>query len=137
MITDLMDLPRTRFGDPIPITRVPMDLVRVCAEVVSELSPQHAGGIRFTEAPPIVGQWDADRISQLVSNLVRNAAEHGVANEPIEVRARERRRRRDRRGPQRGRDPRGHARAHLRADARAHVGRAQERARALKSRSKS
>ena len=36
MIADLLDLTRTRFGAPIPVTRVPIDLDPLCRQVIAE-----------------------------------------------------------------------------------------------------
>ena len=86
MIGDLLDLTRTRFGDPIPIVRAPMDLDPVCRQVVAELEGLHAnGGVQITSKGNLCGEWDGDRIAQVLSNLIRNAIQHGGAKDPIGV----------------------------------------------------
>jgi signal transduction histidine kinase len=86
MIGDLLDLTRTRFGDPIPIARTPMDLDPVCRQVVAELEGLHAnGGVQLTSKGNLCGDWDGDRIAQVLSNLIRNAIQHGGAKDPISV----------------------------------------------------
>lgn len=86
MIDDLLDLTRTRFGDRIPIVRQPMDLEPVCAQVVAELDGLvPAGALRFTAQGDLRGEWDGDRIAQVLSNLVRNAIQHGAEGEPISL----------------------------------------------------
>jgi signal transduction histidine kinase len=90
MIEDLLDLTRTRFGDLIPVTRAPIDLDPLCRQVIAEfegLGPP--GALRFTAKGNLCGEWDADRISQVLSNLVRNAVQHGVPGEPISLVARD------------------------------------------------
>ncbi len=78
MIADLLDLTRTRFGDAIPVVRTPLDLAPLCRQVVAELEGLRAPGeLRFTAEGDLHGEVDADRIAQVVSNLVRNAIEHG------------------------------------------------------------
>lgn len=84
MIADLLDLTRTRFGNLIPVVCVPVDLEPLCRQVVAELeglSP--VGGIVFTGEGDLRGEWDGDRVAQVLSNLLRNAVQHGGASAPI------------------------------------------------------
>jgi len=88
MIGDLLDLTRTRLGDQIPVVRAPLDLRPLCRQVIAELEGlRPAGGLTFAPRGDLRGEWDSDRIAQVVSNLVRNAIEHGGAGDPINVRA--------------------------------------------------
>ncbi len=86
MIGDLLDLTRTRFGDKIPVVRVPMDLDPVCRQVIAELEGRRpAGSLQFESQGDLRGEWDADRIAQVLSNLVRNAIQHGGTSDPIRL----------------------------------------------------
>jgi signal transduction histidine kinase len=86
MIDDLLDLTRTRFGDLIPVVPAPMDLYRVCQQVVAEHEGRRpAESLRLSGVGDLRGEWDADRLAQLLSNLVRNAIEHGPPDQPIDV----------------------------------------------------
>ena len=86
MIGDLLDLTRTRLGDHIPVQRTSLDLGPVCSQVVGELEGLCAsGGISFAPKGNLRGDWDGDRIAQVLSNLVRNAIQHGGGTEPISV----------------------------------------------------
>jgi signal transduction histidine kinase len=90
MISDLLDLTRTRFGDLIPVVRAPIDLKPLCSQVVAEfegLCP--SGGLTFAAEGDLRGEWDGDRIAQALSNLVRNAIEYGGKTEPISVLAKD------------------------------------------------
>lgn len=90
MIADLLDLTRTRFGDRIPINRLPMDLEPLCRQVVAELEGVvPAGTLRFSPQGNLHGEWDHDRIAQVLSNLVRNAIQHGSPSDPILLVARD------------------------------------------------
>ncbi len=90
MIGDLLDLTRTRFGDQIPIVRQPMDLDPLCRQVVAELEGVvRAGPLRFAPQGDLHGEWDHDRIAQVLSNLVRNAIQHGGPSDQILVVARD------------------------------------------------
>ncbi|MDB4974195.1 MAG: Sensor histidine kinase [Myxococcaceae bacterium] len=86
MVADLLDLTRTRAGDSIPVTPMPMDLQPLCHQLVAELSAMHPqGGVRFTARGSLRGRWDGDRISQVISNLLHNAIRHGSSSEPIDL----------------------------------------------------
>jgi signal transduction histidine kinase len=86
MIADLLDLTRTRFGDRIPIVRASIDLDPLCRQVVSELEGHRdPGDVRFTATGDLHGEWDGDRVAQVLSNLVSNAVRHGSKSAPIDV----------------------------------------------------
>ena len=86
MIAALLDLTRTRSGDPIPVTPEAIDLEPLCRQVVAELEGlQPVGGLRFTATGDLRGEWDGDRIAQVISNLIRNAIQHGDSSKPIDV----------------------------------------------------
>ena len=87
MVTQLLDLTRSRLAGGIPIERKPTDLVAVTAGIVDELRLGHPGrDVRLEEAGQIYGSWDPDRLAQVVSNLVGNALQHGDPSKPITVR---------------------------------------------------
>ena len=89
MIADLLDLTRTRFGDRIPIVRAVMDLDPLCRQVIAELDGLlPAGTLQFSAHGDLKGEWDSDRIAQVLSNLVRNAIQHGAEGVPITLVAR-------------------------------------------------
>lgn len=88
MIGDLLDLTRTRFGKPIPVVRAPIDLEPLCRQVLAELEGQCPGRLPFSSEGDLQGEWDGDRIAQVLSNLIRNAIQHGGPEDPISVTAR-------------------------------------------------
>jgi signal transduction histidine kinase len=83
MIGDLLDLTRTRFGKQIPMTRAPIDLEPLCRQVLAELEGQCPTRLRFSNEGDLHGEWDGDRIAQVLSNLLRNAIQHGGADDPV------------------------------------------------------
>jgi signal transduction histidine kinase len=88
MINDLLDLTRTRFGSLIPLLPAPMDLTTMCAQVMGEfeiLAP--ANTIRFSSTGNLQGNWDYDRLAQVLSNLIGNAIQYGASLEPIDITA--------------------------------------------------
>ncbi len=86
MVHDLLDLTRARLGSGIPIERKPAALDDVCRQVVDELSIVHPGRTITLDAEGAVrGDYDPDRIAQVVSNLVGNALLHGAPEAPVRV----------------------------------------------------
>lgn len=86
MISDLLDLTRTRSGDSIPVAPTPIDLGPLCRQVVAELGGLvPVDGLQLTLKGDLRGEWDGDRLAQVVGNLVRNAIDHGDSSEPIKL----------------------------------------------------
>lgn len=84
MLSDLLDLTRTRLGAGIPICPAPTDLVTVSRQVIDEIqmsNPERT--VRFESRGRFHGTWDADRIAQVLSNLLSNAIQHGSESTPI------------------------------------------------------
>jgi signal transduction histidine kinase len=90
LVSDLLDLTRTRLGGGIPITPRPTELGVVCREVIEETRAYHPDRVVvFEAAGSLRGEWDGDRLAQVVSNLVSNAIQHGREDTPITVTARD------------------------------------------------
>lgn len=86
MIHDLLDFTRTRLGGDIPVCVAPVDLAALCREVLAEFRAAHAQRtFRFATDTQVLGEWDAARLRQVLSNLVANALEHGDDQGEIEV----------------------------------------------------
>ncbi len=79
MIDQLLDFTRVRVGDGIPIKPVPSDAVPMLRQVMEELDDANPGWTIRLER--VVGEtsavWDVDRLSQVLSNLIANAVQHG------------------------------------------------------------
>jgi signal transduction histidine kinase len=76
MIDQLLDFARSRLGGGIPLERRFCDLGELCVEVAAELDA--AGGpIPVDRSGDTSGEWDRDRLGEVISNLVGNALAHG------------------------------------------------------------
>jgi two-component system sensor histidine kinase/response regulator len=87
MIDDLLDVVRARLAGGISIRREPVDLGTLVQRVVQEHQAAYPERhIEIVQHGDLAGEWDADRLAQVASNLVGNALKHGDASGPIEVR---------------------------------------------------
>lgn len=90
MVSDLLDLTRTSLGVGIPVALKPMDLLPVFRQVISELEAVNPEcEVRFEPKGDLHGDWDSDRLTQVISNLVANAVQYGCEDEPVRVVAEE------------------------------------------------
>ncbi|KAF1023729.1 MAG: Bacteriophytochrome [Paracidovorax wautersii] len=86
MIADILDLSRARLGNGLPIARQSIDAQALIAPLIEHkrtLHPQATITDHYQGDQQV--HWDPDRITQLVTNLVNNAARHGNPTEPVEV----------------------------------------------------
>lgn len=87
LIEDMLDLARARLAGGIPLKRERGDLGTLIHRVV--LEHQEAFPSRRIEVSlegDLSGDWDADRLIQVASNLVGNALQHGETGNPVRVR---------------------------------------------------
>jgi signal transduction histidine kinase len=80
MVRDILDFTRGRFGEPMRLNRSPADLGVILHDVVDEIqSANPAVVIGLAAGGDLRGEWDGERLSQVISNLVTNAIQHGKA----------------------------------------------------------
>ena len=88
LIENLVDFTRTRLGQPLPIKPNLIDLEQICRQTVAEIRAAHPQRtIRLNCQGELHGTGDATRMTQMLSNLLSNAIEHGSQNTPITVKA--------------------------------------------------
>jgi len=87
MVDDLLDFTRGRFGT-IPVVPTAVDLGEVLRASVEEFESARPGvKVELQMEGDLQGEWDGPRLSQVWSNLLGNAADHGVQGTPIRVAA--------------------------------------------------
>ena len=86
MIDELLDLSRVRLGGGIALRPQRTELGQIVSQVVDEcraLFPERI--VEVTAEGDLRGVWDPDRLSQVVSNLIGNALQHGADGKPVRV----------------------------------------------------
>jgi len=87
MIDQLLDFTRLRIGAGLSLEPATSELAPLVAQIAEEVCE---GGSRDTVAVESVGDtrgtWDADRLGQVLSNLIGNAVQHGAGGKPPGVR---------------------------------------------------
>jgi signal transduction histidine kinase len=85
LVDDLLDVSRLRAGS-LDIRRAPTDLVAVARDVVQVRAASTDHLIRLQpDLAAVVGDWDADRLQQVVDNLVGNAIKYSPRGGTISV----------------------------------------------------
>ena len=78
MVGALLDFTRSRLGGGIPVTPARVNMGKTVHDVVNEVSAAHPDRkIQINARGSLAGEWDCDRISQVLTNLIGNALEHG------------------------------------------------------------
>ena len=86
LVNDLLDYSRARLGKGIPITPRPADLDPICRDIIEEVSSAHGGRkIAYRPGGDGAGEWDPDRIGQVLSNLLTNAVRYSPEDAAVSV----------------------------------------------------
>jgi signal transduction histidine kinase len=86
MVGDLLDFTRSRLGGGIPIERAEASIGKVVHDVVDEIAaanPERRFDVETRGEER--GQWDCERITQALSNLIGNAVQHGAEHDVVSV----------------------------------------------------
>ena len=86
MIDDLLDFARTRLGGDFPIHPRRIDLRQLCEQTVEELEFAFTRQVKLEAEGDLWGDWDPDRMAQVISNLVGNALQHSDGEVSVTLR---------------------------------------------------
>ncbi|HEX3770353.1 MAG TPA: ATP-binding protein, partial [Polyangiaceae bacterium] len=88
MVDQVLDFTRLRVRGSLPCNRRLSNLGLIAAGVVDEMDLAYPGRqVDLEHEGNLDGQWDADRLTRLVSNLVSNGLIHGDPTTPVTLRA--------------------------------------------------
>jgi signal transduction histidine kinase len=86
LIADVLDLARGQLGGGIALRRTLVPIEPIIDQVVTELASTHPDHVISAECSTDQRvHCDADRIAQLLSNLIGNALTHGTSAQPVRV----------------------------------------------------
>lgn len=86
LVGDLLDFSQMKLGGGIPITLAPTRLELLVRQVADELGTAHPERLIVVNAEGDgTGHWDADRLAQVISNLLSNALAHSPPTESVFV----------------------------------------------------
>src|ERR1700722_8130908 len=82
LVNDLAILVRSRMRVPFPLPKDACDLGEICALTLEELKTTHPDtAFELTRVGDLKGDWDRDRLIQVIFNLVTNAVTHAAAKQ--------------------------------------------------------
>jgi signal transduction histidine kinase len=89
MIHDLLDFTQARLAGGMRVRPRPADLHALLGGVLQEVELAHPGRrLELRLGPPAWGEWDPDRLAQVVQNLVTNALKYSPPDSPVRVETR-------------------------------------------------
>lgn len=87
LIRDLLDFTQARVGGGIPVERRPADMHELATQAIEELRASYPEReIAFEPGDDGRGEWDPDRVGQILGNLLSNALAYSPKQSPVTVR---------------------------------------------------
>ncbi|HEX5751701.1 MAG TPA: ATP-binding protein [Archangium sp.] len=83
----LLDFTRARLGGGIPVSRRPGDLNELCRRIADEFQAAHPRRLLLSELSrnALQGEWDLERVAQVLANLLDNAFKYSPENTPVRL----------------------------------------------------
>jgi signal transduction histidine kinase len=86
LIRDFLDFTQARVSGQIPVTRRPVNLRDIARHAFDEVHLAYADrSATYVHEGEETGDWDGDRVSQLIGNLVGNAFQHSPSDSTVHV----------------------------------------------------
>jgi CheY-like chemotaxis protein/two-component sensor histidine kinase len=88
IINDLLDVTHIRVTGKLRVSRKRLDLLALLSEAIEDLRMANQGREIQLVGPgkeTVQGEWDPDRLTQVVGNLVHNALQHGEEHTAVRV----------------------------------------------------
>ena len=86
MTSDLLDFTKVRLGGGLTIKTSPLDLHALVASGVEEVQAAYPDRqVLLEQKGDGQGEWDADRLTQVITNLMRNALAYSPPETPVQV----------------------------------------------------
>ncbi|HEY2855031.1 MAG TPA: sensor histidine kinase [Gemmatimonadaceae bacterium] len=86
LVADMLELALSRLGDDMPVRMSEVNMRDVIERVVAEIRATYpTAQITTSFHGDLAGHWDASRLTQALTNLIANAAQHGDLSKPIHV----------------------------------------------------
>ena len=89
MIAQLVEFTRARLGGGLALDLKPTDFREVCRQVIEELEVGSRAQVHSDARGELLGTWDADRLAQVLSNIVGNAVDHAAPGTTVLITASE------------------------------------------------
>jgi PAS domain S-box-containing protein len=89
MLRDLLDFTQARLSGGIPLKPQPLELHTFARQILDEIQLAHPSRrLILEQRGDGQGEWDADRLAQVITNLVNNALTYSPSHCPVRVRTR-------------------------------------------------
>lgn len=88
IINDLLDVTHIRVTGELRVSRKRIDLLALLKEVLDDFRLAHPGReiqLVMPDQDAVQGEWDPDRLTQVMTNLVNNALQHGGEHTAVRV----------------------------------------------------
>jgi signal transduction histidine kinase len=87
LVNDLLDYTRTNLGSNLPVILKELNLQELCRQAIEEQELAHPEcKFELIAQGDCDGRWDDNRLAQVLSNLLGNAAQYGTRGEKIILR---------------------------------------------------